>query len=91
MVPDLLEKRPAEERARIFQRMRGDFGTLKIARMVKSTPMQIAFVALLKNGNEGTFTYDFEEKAPFRITRLAIDVRLENARASSPGSDTTRP
>jgi hypothetical protein len=74
MVPELLAKRPAEERARIFQRMRGDFGTLKITRLVKSTPTQISFVALLKDSNEGTFTYDFEEKAPFRITRLAIDV-----------------
>jgi hypothetical protein len=74
MVQELLAKRPAADRAQIFQRMRGDFGTLKIARMVKSTPTQIVFVALLKNGNEGTFTYDFEEKAPFRISRLAIDV-----------------
>jgi hypothetical protein len=74
IVPELLAKRPAEERAKIFQRMRGDFGTLKIARIVKATPAQIAFVALLKDGNEGTFTYDFEEKAPFRISRLAIDV-----------------
>ena len=74
MTPDLLAKRPAEERARLFQRLRGDFATITIARMVKATPAQIVFVALLKDGNEGTFTYDFEEKAPFRISRLAIDV-----------------
>jgi len=74
MAPDLLAKRPAEERARLFQRLRGDFATIKIARMVKTTPAQIVFVALLKDGNEGTFTYEFEEKAPFRISRLAIDV-----------------
>jgi hypothetical protein len=42
--------------------------------MVESTPTQIVFVALLKDANEGTFTYDFEENAPFRISRLAIDV-----------------
>ena len=74
LAPDLLAKRPAEERARLFQRLRGDFATIKIARMVKATPAQIVFVALLKDGNEGTFTYEFEEKAPFRISRLAIDV-----------------
>ena len=74
MVPELLAKRPAEERAKMFQRLRGDFGTLKVTRILKSTPAQIAFVAPLKDGNEGTFTFDFEEKAPFRISRLAIDV-----------------
>jgi hypothetical protein len=70
----LLAKRPAEERAKMFQRLRGDFATLRIARIVKATSTQIAFVALLKDGNEGTFTFDFEEKAPFKISRLAIDV-----------------
>jgi hypothetical protein len=74
MSPELLARRPGEERAKLFQRLRGDFATITIVRLIKSTPTQIAFVALLKDGNEGTFTYDFEEKAPFRISRLAIDV-----------------
>lgn len=74
MTPELLAKRPAEERAKLFQRLRGDFAAITIARLVTSTPAQIVFVALLTDGNEGTFTYDFEEKAPFRISRLAIDV-----------------
>ena len=38
MTPELLAKRPAEERAKLFQRLRGDFATIKIARMVKATP-----------------------------------------------------
>ena len=74
MTPELLAMRPAEDRAKLFQRLRGDFATIKIERLVKSTPAQVVFVALLKDGNEGTFTYDFEEKSPFRISRLAIDV-----------------
>ena len=78
MTPELLAKRPAEERAKLFQRLRGDFAAIKVARMIKSTPAQIVFVALLKDGNEGTFTYDFEEKAPFRISRLAIDVEVRD-------------
>jgi len=78
MTPDLLAKRPADERAKLFQRLRGDSATIKIARMVKATPAQIVFVAPLKDGNEGTFTYDFEEKAPFRISRLAIDVEVRD-------------
>jgi hypothetical protein len=78
MTPELLAKRPADERAKLFQRLRGDFATIKIARMLKATPAQIVFVAPLKDGNEGTFTYDFEDKAPFRISRLAIDVEVRD-------------
>ena len=29
MTPELLAKRPAEERAKLFQRLRGDFATIK--------------------------------------------------------------
>ena len=75
MTPELLTKRPPEERAKMFQRLRGDFGTLKIARVVKSTPAQITFIAPLKDGNEGTFTFDFQPEAPYKISRLAIEVQ----------------
>jgi len=74
MTPELLARRPAEERAKLFQRMREDFGTLKIARLDKTTAAQISFLAMLKDGAEGTFTFDFEEKVPYKISRLAIDV-----------------
>jgi hypothetical protein len=73
MTPELLAKRPTAERAQLFQRMTGDFGTLTIARLDTTTP-QIVFLSQLKDGAEGTFTFDFEEKAPFRISRLAIVV-----------------
>jgi hypothetical protein len=77
MAPELLAKRPPEERAKMFQRLRGDFGTLRIARVVKSTPAQIAFTAPLKDGNEGTFTFDFQPEAPFKISRLAVEVEAK--------------
>lgn len=74
MTPELLAKRPAEERAKMFQRLRGDFGTLKIARVVTSTPAQISFIAPPKDGNEGTFTFGFQPEAPYKISRLAVEV-----------------
>ena len=74
MAPEFLAKRPASDRSALFKRMRGDFDTLQIVRVVKATPQQIAFVAMLKDGAEGTFTFDFEDKTPFRISRLAIEV-----------------
>jgi urease alpha subunit len=74
MAPELQAKRSAEERAKLFQRMRSDFGTLKVHRVLGATPAQISFVMILEGGDEGTFTFDFEEKAPFKIQGLGIDV-----------------
>src|SRR5262245_28276598 len=51
MSKDVLEKRPADQRAKMFNRMRGDFGTLKIMRVAASSE-QIRLVAADKEGNE---------------------------------------
>ena len=70
----VLGKRTPEEQAKMFQRMKGDFGTLQVQKVPKATAQQIKIVAPTKDGGEGTFTFDFEDKAPFKITGLGIDV-----------------
>jgi hypothetical protein len=62
-VPELLARRPADERAKYVQRMRGDFDTLKIARMIKTTPTRSAVLAPSRTAPRGTFTFDFDERA----------------------------
>ena len=79
MTPELLAKRPAEERAKLFQRMRSDFAAIKVARLVKATPAQIVFVALLKDGNEGTFTLRL--RGEVALQNLAARNRRRSARA----------
>jgi hypothetical protein len=75
MAASVLGKRTPQERAQMFHRMQGDFGKLQVARVVKATPQQITIIVPTKEGDEGTFTFDFEEKAPFRISGIGIDVR----------------
>jgi hypothetical protein len=72
---ELLEKQPDAKRAELFQRMRGDFPKLVIEKVTTSTAKQIQFLARTGDGADATFTFDFEEKAPFLISRIGIEVR----------------
>lgn len=73
MSSEVLARRTPEQRAQIYARMRGDFGTLKILR-VAAAPEQIRIVVPDKDGNEGIISFDFESAAPYRITGIGIDI-----------------
>ena len=73
MAPDLLARRPAADRAKMFKRMRGDFDTLKIKRAV-ATPQQIRAVMADNQGNEAIFSFDFDPQVPNKIKALGIDI-----------------
>jgi hypothetical protein len=72
--PGLLKKRTVEERAQLFQRMRGDFGTLKVAKVVQASADQIDLAIPDKEGTEATFSFTFEPAAPFRIAGIRVEV-----------------
>jgi hypothetical protein len=73
MAADTLARRPAADRAKMFNRMKGDFGTLTVKRAVAS-PDRIRAVVDDKDGNEAIFSFEFEPKAPFKIKGLGVDV-----------------
>ena len=73
MSPETLARRPAEQRAKMYARLRGDFPTMKIKRAA-ATAEQIRAVIEDRDGNEAIFSFDFETKAPFKIKGLGIDI-----------------
>lgn len=75
MVPEAVAKHPDEDRAKMFQRLKGDFGTFVVRKVVKAAADQIVILMDTQDGNEGTFTFDFEAAAPYRISGIGIDVR----------------
>src|SRR5262245_17876636 len=75
MAKSVLEKRTAKERADLYQRMKGDFGTFKVEQVTKATAKQIQVIIPAQDGGVGTFTFDFEEKPPYLISQLGIDVK----------------
>ena len=73
MAAEALARRPAAERAKMFNRMRGDFGTLTVKRAA-STANQIRAVMANKDGDDAIFSFEFEAKAPFKIKGIAVDI-----------------
>jgi hypothetical protein len=73
MAPETLARRPPAERAKMFSRMRGDFGTLTVKRAA-STPEKIRVVMPNKDGDEAIFSFEFETKAPYKIKGIAVDI-----------------
>ena len=83
VAPEVLKRRTAEERSKLYARMREDFGRLVVRRVAKATAEQIQVVIPTADGQgEGTFTFDFEAAPPHRITGLAIEVQAGNPAAA---------
>ena len=75
MAKSSLAKRTAADRVQLFKRMQGDFGTLKVQQVVKSTPQQIQILVPTTGGEEATMTFDFEKDAPFGIAGIGVDIK----------------
>lgn len=78
MASETLAKRPAADRAKMHNRLKGDFGTFKVKRAV-ATAEQIRVVIPDKDGNEAIFSFDFEAKAPYKIKSIGIRHRPRRA------------
>jgi len=73
MAAETLARRPAADRAKMFNRMKGDFGKLAVKRAA-STPEKIRVVMADKDGNDAIFSFDFETRAPYKIKGIAVDI-----------------
>ena len=73
MAADALAKRPPAERAKMYNRIKGDFGTLTVKR-VAATPDKIRVVVPDKDGNEAIFSFELETRAPFKIKGIGVDI-----------------
>ena len=73
MSAETLARRPAADRAKMFGRMKGDFGKL-IVKRAASTAAQIRAVIGDKDGNDAIFSFDFETKAPYKIKGIAVAI-----------------
>jgi hypothetical protein len=73
MAPEALARRPPAERAKMFNRMKRDFGTLTVKRAA-SAPNQIRAVMANKDGDDAIFSFEFDAKAPYKIKGIAVDI-----------------
>ena len=62
------------ERAKMFQRLKGDFGTLKVKKVGKASDEGIILLIPDKEGIEATFTFRFTPSAPYKINGIGVDI-----------------
>src|SRR5688500_13235266 len=72
--PSTLKERPLEERAKMFQRLKGDFGTFKVTKVSKASAEAITLLIPNKEGIEATFTFRFAPAAPYKINGIGVDI-----------------
>ena len=72
--PAAMKDRTVEDRAKMFQRLKGDFGTFKITKVVKASAEAISVLIPNKEGIEATFNFRFAAAAPFKINGIGVDI-----------------
>ena len=73
MSAETLAKRPQAERAKMYGRLKGDFGTFKVKRAIAAGD-KIRVVIPDKDGNEAIFSFELEAKAPYKIKGIGVDI-----------------
>jgi hypothetical protein len=74
MQPDVLKRRSLEERAQMFKRLRGDFGTMKVTKVLKASATEVQLLIPNKEGIEATFTFSFSADKPFLISGIGVEI-----------------
>ena len=72
--PAVMKGRTVEERAKMFQRLKGDFRTFKITKVVKASAEAISVLIPNKEGIAATFNFRFATAAPHKISWIGIDI-----------------
>jgi hypothetical protein len=77
MAASILDKRSVEDRTAMYKKMRGTFSTLTPSKVVKASAQQIQVMFPTADGTaQGTFTFDFEAAAPYKIAALGVELDM---------------
>ena len=77
MAESLLAKRSVEDRTAMFTKMRATFSKLTPSKVVKASAQQIQVLFPTADGDaQGTFTFDFEAAAPYKIAGLGVELDM---------------
>lgn len=68
-----LKQRPIEARVEFQKRIRGDFQTLEIKKVLLLSEAEVRLLAQAKNGNWLTFSFNFESQPPQKMLGMGIE------------------
>lgn len=63
-----------DQRAKMFQRLKADFGTFKVAKVTKASAEAISLLIPNKEGIEATLNFRFAAAAPFKVNGIGVDI-----------------
>ena len=74
-VPKMAAQIPPARRVELYNRLFREVGTIKVEKVIASSPKSITFsMRVPGKGSTAMFTFTFEEKAPFRISGVDMEV-----------------
>lgn len=73
-----LERRTRQERAEMYQKMRRNMGTLSVDKVIKATALMMQIRMRSDRDAEPEFTFDFEDKPPFKITGIGVELEMRD-------------
>ena len=74
MAPEVLKRRSEDDRAQMFKRLRGDFGTMKVTKVLKASATEIQLLIPNKEGIDATFTFSFSPDKPSLISGIGVEI-----------------
>lgn len=73
--PELLKKRTVDERRQMYERMRGEMGTVSVGKVLREGPDEPLQIFLKSStGAELVWKVDLESEAPVRLRGMAVEV-----------------
>jgi hypothetical protein len=74
-IPKMAAQTPPARRVELYNRLVREVGTIKVEKLIAPSPKSITFsMRVTGGGSTATFTFTFEEKAPFRISGVDMEV-----------------
>jgi hypothetical protein len=76
-IPQMAVATPPERRAELYKQLVREVETIKVEKVIESSPKSITFsMRVPRNGTTATFMFNFtfEDKAPFRIAAIDMEV-----------------
>ena len=75
MIQEMAAATPPARRKELYMRLVSELGRIRVERVLASSPKAITFsMRVPANNSTATFSFKFEEKAPYRISAIDLEI-----------------
>jgi CubicO group peptidase (beta-lactamase class C family) len=73
IAPDMLARRPMDDRLRFYRQIHGDMGAIELERLVEATESAVTVLAKGEKGEWFSLSFDFESQPPHKLLGLRVE------------------